>query len=80
MEFEAAKLSDLNMDHLIGLLISIGMGFLIGMERQFSKEAQEHEEQFAGIRTFTMVSMFGFISAIISSILELVVFFINLPY
>lgn len=69
MEFEAAKLSDLNMDHLLGLLISIGMGFLIGMERQFSKEAQEHEEQFAGIRTFTMVSMFGFISAIISSMI-----------
>ncbi len=69
MEFGAVHLSDLNMEHLSGLFISIGMGFLIGMERQFSKEAQENQEQFAGIRTFTMVSMFGFISAIISSII-----------
>ncbi|MFA6947126.1 MAG: MgtC/SapB family protein [Pedobacter sp.] len=65
----SSHLSDFNADHLIGLAISIGIGFLIGMERQFSKEVQEHQEQFAGIRTFTMVSMFGFISAILSSLI-----------
>jgi uncharacterized membrane protein (DUF4010 family) len=67
MEIESSQLTDLNMEHLTGLLISIGIGFLIGIERQFSKEAREHEEQFAGIRTFTLVSMFGFISGILSS-------------
>lgn len=69
MEIGASQFSDLNIQHLIGLTISIGIGFLIGMERQFSKEAVEHQEQFAGIRTFTMVAMFGFISALLSTLL-----------
>lgn len=64
-----SQLADFNLDHLTGLAISIGIGFLIGMERQFSKEVQQNEEQFAGIRTFTMVSMFGFISALFSSLM-----------
>jgi len=74
MEFTATKFSDLSIDHLTGLVISIGIGFLIGMERQFSKEVSEHEDQFAGIRTFTMVSMFGFIAAIFSSIMGIWIF------
>jgi len=69
MEIGTSQFSDFNIDHLIGLATSIGIGFLIGMERQFSKEAVEHQEQFAGIRTFTMVSMFGFISALLSTML-----------
>lgn len=69
MEIGTSQFSDFNLDHLIGLASSIGIGFLIGMERQFSKEAVEHQEQFAGIRTFTMVSMFGFISALLSTML-----------
>lgn len=67
MDIGTSTFSDLNLNHLIGLSTSIGIGFLIGMERQFSKEAIEHQEQFAGIRTFTMVSMFGFISALLST-------------
>ncbi len=67
MEIGTSQFSDLNLDQLIGLATSIGIGFLIGMERQFSKEAVEHQEQFAGIRTFTMVSMFGFITALLST-------------
>lgn len=69
MDIGSLQVSDLNLEHLIGLTISIGIGFLIGMERQFSKEAVEHQEQFAGIRTFTMVSIFGFISTLLSSFL-----------
>jgi len=69
MEIGTSQFSDFNIDHLIGLATSIGIGFLIGMERQFSKEAVEHQEQFAGIRTFTMVSMFGFISALLSTLM-----------
>lgn len=63
----ASELTDFNVEHLLGLAISIGIGFLIGMERQFSKEVEEKEEQFAGIRTFTMVAMFGFLSAFLSA-------------
>jgi len=69
MEIGTSQFSDFNVNHLIGLATSIGIGFLIGMERQFSKEAVEHQEQFAGIRTFTMVSMFGFISALLSTLM-----------
>lgn len=65
MDIKSSQLSDFNPDQLIGLAISIGIGFLIGMERQFSKENLEHHEQFAGIRTFTMVSMFGYLSALL---------------
>ena len=64
------QLADIHLDYLTGLAISIGIGFLIGMERQFSKEIEQNEEQFAGIRTFTMVSMFGFISALLSSLMS----------
>ena len=74
MDNVSSHLSDLNTDHLIGLAISIGIGFLIGMERQFSKEAQEHQEQFAGLRTFTMVAIFGFISAVLSSMMAAWIF------
>jgi uncharacterized membrane protein (DUF4010 family) len=69
MDLSSAQFSDLNIDHLIGLTTSIGIGFLIGMERQFSKETLEQREQFAGIRTFTMVSIFGFISALLSTLM-----------
>jgi uncharacterized membrane protein (DUF4010 family) len=68
MDIGSSQFSDLNLNLLIGLATSIGIGFLIGMERQFSKEAVEHQEQFAGIRTFTMVSIFGFISALLSTL------------
>jgi uncharacterized membrane protein (DUF4010 family) len=67
MENETSLFSNFNLDHLIGLITSTGIGFLIGMERQFSKEATEHREQFAGIRTFTMVSILGFVSALLST-------------
>jgi len=69
MEIQPSHLSDFNPDQLIGLAISIGIGFLIGMERQFSKENVEHHEQFAGIRTFTMVSMFGYLSALVGAVM-----------
>ena len=69
MEYGTVFFSELNMEYLKGLIISLGIGFLIGMERQFSKEVHEHQEQFAGIRTFSMVAMFGFIAALFSSLM-----------
>lgn len=78
MDKLSLNFSDFNQDHLIGLAISIGIGFLIGTERQFSKETIEHEEQFAGIRTFTMLSIFGFISAVLASVMSFWVFGLSL--
>jgi uncharacterized membrane protein (DUF4010 family) len=67
MNEDFAKITGFTMDHLIGFLISVGIGFLIGLERQFTKEVNEKEEQFAGIRTYTMVSIFGYLAAFLSA-------------
>ncbi|MEJ6980137.1 MgtC/SapB family protein [Pedobacter sp. P351] len=67
MDEEFSKVTSLTIDQLTGFAISLGIGFLIGMERQFSKEVKEDEEQFAGVRTFTMVSIFGYITAFLSA-------------
>ena len=62
MNEEFSKLTGFTIDHLIGFFISVGIGFLIGLERQFTKEVKEKEEQFAGVRTYTLVSIFGFLA------------------
>src|SRR5688572_30976013 len=67
MDEEFSKLSDLTIQHLIRFAISVGIGFLIGLERQFSKEVKEKEEQFAGVRTYTMVAIFGFLAAFLAA-------------
>lgn len=48
------------------LLITILIGAFIGLEREHSRPAEE--KTFAGIRTFPLIAIFGFISALISSI------------
>jgi len=63
MEEEISKSIGFSLDLLIAFGVSIGIGFLIGLERQFSKQVKEKEEQFAGVRTFTMISIFGFLSS-----------------
>lgn len=67
MEEDFSKVSGFTMEHLIGLLISVGIGFLIGLERQFTKEVNEKEEQFAGVRTYTMVAVLGYVAALLAS-------------
>ena len=66
MNEEFEKMTGFSLDLLIGFGIAVGIGFLIGLERQFSKQVKEKEEQFAGVRTFTMISIFGFLSAFLS--------------
>ncbi len=52
---------------LLGLiqqvLIALALGFLIGMEREFAKRAPDKEEQFAGVRSYTLITLFGFLCA-----------------
>ena len=66
MDEEFSKITGFTINHLIGFFISVGIGFLIGLERQFSKQVNEKEEQFAGVRTYAMVSIFGFLAAFLS--------------
>lgn len=51
-------------DFLIRLIVTVGIGFVIGLEREFS-QFSENEEIFAGVRTFTLVALLGFLSALL---------------
>jgi len=69
MDEEFSKLSGITINHIIRFAISVGIGFLIGLEREFSKEVNEKEQQFAGVRTYTLIAVFGFVSAFLSSVI-----------
>lgn len=49
-------------DFLIRMLVTAGIGFVLGLEREFSKYS-EKLETFAGLRTFTIVALLGFLTA-----------------
>lgn len=55
-------------DFLIRMLITIGSGLLIGLEREFSN--QKENEIFVGIRTLSIVALIGFICAFLSFIIH----------
>ncbi len=54
------------------LVISLLIGMLIGLEREHSRTLKG--KTFAGIRTFPIMSLFGFLSALISSITSPLIF------
>ncbi len=51
-------------DFFIRLLVTIGIGFLIGLEREHAAMTN-NEKSFAGIRTFMFVVLLGFIAAMV---------------
>jgi len=44
---------------ILGILISVGIGLILGLEREYDKLKDEHG--FAGIRTFPIMAIIGFI-------------------
>ena len=75
-------------DFLIRLLVSLGIGLLIGLEREYSAKINQ-EESFAGIRTFVFLVLLGFIGALLNylfspwifaGILFAVILFIGISY
>jgi len=54
-------------------LISIALGFLIGLERNISFHTQ-NEKGFAGSRTFAIISMLGFLSIYLNKFLPFIVY------
>ncbi|NEW80240.1 MAG: MgtC/SapB family protein [Gelidibacter sp.] len=44
------------------MLVTVGIGFVLGLEREFSQYS-EKEKNFAGLRTFTIVALLGFLTA-----------------
>ncbi len=53
-------------DLLLRLIISLALGFLIGLEREYAKRVVDKEEQFAGVRTYTFIALLGFLCAFLS--------------
>lgn len=55
-------------EDIVGLLVSACLGALVGLIRQWS-EQQEHEdgEGFAGLRTFALLAVLGYASAVIGT-------------
>ncbi|HRO99612.1 MAG TPA: DUF4010 domain-containing protein, partial [Flavobacteriales bacterium] len=57
---------------LVRFAVAVGIGFLIGLEREFAKTVRERavddtntqEKQFAGLRTFTLIALLGFLAAL----------------
>lgn len=68
---ENFSLSEL--EFLSRLLVAIGIGFVLGLEREFSGFSIK-EELFAGVRTFILISLVGFIAALLSFIFSPYVF------
>jgi len=56
-------MTETSQELLLRLFISMGMGFLIGLEREYAKHLVDKDDQFAGVRTYTLVALFGFLSA-----------------
>lgn len=51
---------------ILGLLISLGIGLILGLEREYDK--LKEEQGFAGIRTFPIVAIIGFILGNLSTV------------
>ncbi len=59
-------------------LIALALGFLIGLEREFAKRGLDDNEQFAGVRSYTLIALFGFLCAYFAEQYSLWVFIAGL--
>lgn len=66
MDEQLSEITSLTVEYLRRLAICLGIGLLIGMERTFHRK-KEDDEEFAGIRTFTLVAVLGFLSALLAT-------------
>jgi hypothetical protein len=54
----------LNYDLLYGFLVALGIGILVGIERE--RDQAKNEFRVAGVRTFTLIAMLGAIAALLA--------------
>jgi uncharacterized membrane protein (DUF4010 family) len=66
-------------DFFIRLVVALGIGFVIGFERQRAA-IREKVESFAGIRTFSLTALLGFLGGILYFVLSPTIFFILLLF
>ncbi len=53
-------------DFVIRMLVTAGIGFVLGLEREYSQYSQK-VEIFAGLRTFMLVALLGFLTAFLGT-------------
>src|SRR5690606_21357290 len=63
---EIDLLEDDGYSFVIRFLVAVGIGFLVGMEREHVRQRVSEEGQFAGVRTFTLIALCGFLAAFIA--------------
>jgi uncharacterized membrane protein (DUF4010 family) len=51
---------------LLRLVVAAGIGFLVGLEREHVRQREREEGQFAGVRTFTLIALCGFLAAFVA--------------
>ena len=68
---ESLQITEL--EFFIRLLVTTGIGLLIGLEREHSS-LQKNEHAFAGIRTFVLLTLTGFVGAALHFLLSPLVF------
>ncbi len=61
------------MDFFIRMLVAAGIGFIIGLEREYSSKSKK-SELFAGVRTFIVVTFLGFLSTLVSVLFTPLIF------
>jgi uncharacterized membrane protein (DUF4010 family) len=54
------------LEFMVRMMVACGIGFVIGLEREFASHAEAQEEAFAGVRTFMIVVLLGFVAALLS--------------
>jgi len=64
MNFLQLFSNGIDLEILFKLLIAIFIGAFIGLERE-KVQQKENLKEFGGIRTFTLISMIGFLSMLI---------------
>ena len=61
--WETLSLSPETLQTLKDLLVVLGIGFLLGLEREYAKGVSgEEKELFAGVRTFPLVGLMGYLA------------------
>src|SRR5690606_13741840 len=67
---------------LMGMLISVGIGILLGLEREFSHKREEKEgdmaKLFAGIRTYPLITLLGYLMMFFSGLINIWIFIVSL--
>ncbi|MBW2994833.1 MgtC/SapB family protein [Candidatus Woesearchaeota archaeon] len=69
----------ISIDIFVDFLIAIALGALIGMEREMDQQ-QSKIKEFAGVRTFILITLFGALVAFISKTVESSLIFVALAF